>query len=270
MHKPLTALLLAAALASPIPAQTPPLQAQPQAKPAGGPALPPEYRAYLGDTGAKLESYVTLPAEGSIADKRDRAAFKESRKLVGTPRWALAQADAGRGILKAFSCAAGINLTPENAGALTTLLSRYRTDLINVTRVVGGNATLRPYERDKGPVCIADKALKTATGTPAIQSAWGWTVAMILSEALPARTDALMQRGRAYGESAGLCGFASISEVLGGRDLAAGVLARARGDAGFSADLAKATAQVGALTTTGMSVPEGCAAENALTAKALY
>lgn len=263
MHKRLTVACLTAVVASPSIGQAPP------PGPAG-PALPPEYRAYLGESGVHRETYVAMPAARSLADKRDRTAFRETRKLENTPRWTLAQADAGRGILKAFSCAAGINLTNDNSGALVTLLSRYRTDLLRVTRMTEATATRRPYERDKGPVCVTDKALKTATGTPAIQSAWGWTVALILGEALPAHTDALMLRGRAYGESAGICGFASVSEVEGGRDLGAAMLSRARAEPGFAADLAKATAEIGALAHSGGPAPEGCAAEVGLVSRRTF
>jgi acid phosphatase (class A) len=227
-----------------------------------GKPLPPEYRAYLTNPGISGAEFVVAPVAGSVDDKLDRAYFKKTRALEKTTRWQLATSDSGRGVLKAFSCAAGIALDNNNAPALVTLLSRYRTDLITATRVSEAARTSRPYERDKGAVCIADKPLATAIGTPAIQSAWGWTVAMIISEGLPDRTGPLMARGRAYGDSAAVCGFASASEVNGGRDLAAAMLARSRAEPGFRADLDVARAQLAALHASGTApAPADCAAE---------
>ncbi|NOW44721.1 acid phosphatase (class A) [Novosphingobium sp. SG751A] len=228
-----------------------------------GPALPPEYRAYLTPLGISRDAIAPAPTHGSPREAYDRAVFAKTRALEGSPRWTLAQADAGRGVMKAFSCAAGLSLT-DRVPALTKLLSRYRTDLINATRA----ASPRPYQLEKGATCLSDKPLQTAGGTPMIQAAWGWTVATILAEALPERTDALMTRARAFGESAAICGFAGASEVHGGRDLGSAMLARARALPEFAADLAQAQAELRALAKAGTPAPEGCAAEGALTAPA--
>ena len=228
------------------------------------PALPPEFRAYLPSASVALADYVPDVIPGSPEDRYDRAAFKATRKLAGSPRWALAQADSGRGALKAFSCAAGVNLTSDNVPALVKLLTRYRTDLINATRLPVAGTAARPYQRDRGAVCIADKALANAGTTPAIQSAWGWTLGLVLAESIPERTDALMARARAYGDSAAICGFASEHEVRGGRELASALLARSRAVADFAQDLTAAKAQVETAARSNGAAPEGCAAENAL------
>lgn len=221
--------------------------------PAPGPALPPEYRAYLADSGLHRAILAPLPAPGSPRDAYDRAVFARTRALAGTPRWTQAQADAGKGVLNAFACAAGTTLSAENAPRLVKLLSRYRTDMINLTRATPQDPQ-RPYQRDKGQeggnVCLADKALTMASGTPSIQSAWAWTIGLILSQALPARTDALMARARAYGDSAAICGFASASEVAAGRDLAAPLLARATTVPEFRDDLAAALTDIAQAAAT--------------------
>lgn len=235
-----------------------------------GPALPPEYRAYLAGPGVDRSTIAPPVLPNSALDKADRAIFRERSKLAGSERWKAAISDSGKGVLKAFSCAAGISLSNDNAPALVTLLSRYRTDLINVTRERPDAISLRPFQRDKGPVCLADKALTNATGTPLIQSAWGWTVAMILSEALPDRTDALLVRGRAYGESAALCGFASASEVTAGRDLAAAILTRSRSDEAFTADLNRAKAELRLLAAKDSTPPSDCEGERATLSQQPY
>lgn len=240
--------------------------AQPAAAPAGSPpGLPPEYRAYLAQSGLHRDRLAPRPAPGSPRNIADRAFFQQSRKLEGSPRWTQAQADAGKGVLKAFACAAGTTLSAENAPRLVKLLSRYRTDMINLTRIAPQEAP-RPYQRDDGHVCLADKALTMAGNTPSIQSAWAWTIGLILGEALPARSDALMARARSYGDSAAICGFASVSEVMAGRDLAGPLLARARAEAAFREDLAAAQHEVAQVAAQGSAPAEGCAAEAETTA----
>ncbi|WP_068086430.1 phosphatase PAP2 family protein [Novosphingobium rosa] len=229
------------------------------------PGLPPEYRAYLAQSGLHREQLAPRPAPGSPRDSADRAFFQQTRKLEGTPRWTQAQADAGKGVLKAFACAAGTTLSAENAPRLVKLLSRYRTDMITLTRIAPQEAQ-RPYQRDKGAVCLTDKALTMAGNTPSIQSAWAWTIGLILGEALPARGDALMARARSYGDSAAICGFASVSEVMAGRDLAGPLLARARAEAEFRTDLAAAQQEVAHVAAQGSAPAEGCAAEAEATA----
>lgn len=224
---------------------------------AQGPALPPGYEAYLP---AALAASAALPAAApdSLTDKADRAAFRALRALEGTPRWEMAKADAGRGVLPAFSCAAGKQLGPETTPALVRLLTRLRTDGINLTRAHAAAAPERPFRRDAGPTCLAEADVKPAREQPSLQAAWGWTIALILSETLPERAAPLLARGRAYGDSAMICGTASSSSVAQGRESGAALLALLHGDAGFSRDLAAARAELAALSTP---APEGCEAQ---------
>ena len=63
------------------------------------------------------------PALGSPLDRADRAVFRETRSLKGSPRWALAQSDADlTQLLSDFNCALGISLTREDAPRLTILV----------------------------------------------------------------------------------------------------------------------------------------------------
>jgi acid phosphatase (class A) len=225
---------------------------------AQGPALPPEFRAYLPETFVHADTFAQASDAGRSLDKR---VFHETRTLENGPRWTLAQADGGKGILKAFSCAAGVSLDNQNVPALGALLARYRTDLITATKLA--SPLPRPYQTFKGNAClITPQALKTAGGTPMLQAAWGWSVALILSGALPQRAVSLMQRGRAYGESAAVCGLASATETSNGRDLGAVMLARAEADPAFAADLGKARAQIAAAAASPTAIkPEACEAE---------
>jgi acid phosphatase (class A) len=216
-----------------------------------GAPLPAAFRPYLEQPDVTPATLTSLPEAGSPQDEADRVAFRATRAMAGTPRWQQAQADAGKGVLQAFSCPARATLGPDTVPLLVKLLSRYRTDLMSITH----NALPRPYQRDPGAVCLSDKALANAATTPTLQSAWGWTIGLILAEARPARSDALMVRARAYGDSAALCGFASPSEVTAGRDLASALLARMRALPDFRADLDAALTQIAALPQTEQGCP---------------
>src|SRR5690348_10291429 len=64
------------------------------------------------------------PKDGDGRDRMDRAIFTETRKLDGTPRWAMATSDnllATPALLKTFSCAMGILLDPQKAPKLSSL-----------------------------------------------------------------------------------------------------------------------------------------------------
>lgn len=210
--------------------------------------LPPEYRAYLPD------GSLMLPPLSAGKDDAPR----RTQTLENSPRWTLAQADAGPGVLNAFACAAGVNLPKDRLPAVVKLLSRYRTDLLDRTRSVAPRPSL-----SKGPLCLAGKPLDAALEAPAVQSAWGWSVGLILAEALPDRAGPIMDRARAYGESSVICGTARTSEVQAGRDLAAMVLARMRAAPEFSADLVAAQAQIRALSAADRPAQASCERERA-------
>ncbi len=69
------------------------------------------------------------PRPGDPRYKTDREIFRATRKLVGTPRYALATSDVDYSppaMLRDFSCSAGVVLTPQNAPALTTVADARR------------------------------------------------------------------------------------------------------------------------------------------------
>jgi acid phosphatase (class A) len=184
--------------------------------------------------------------------------------MAGTARWALAINDGGRGVLKSFSCAAGTSLDGR-VPALVKLLTKLRTDLINVTRTAADQV---PYAEPAGsaqaPLCIeAKSAIPPHYEYPSLQSAWGWSIAMLLAEALPDHASDLYRRGRAYGDSALICGTAWASAVTDGRAAAGALLARLRADSVFAADYAAAKEELITVARAASDKPGGCAAEAA-------
>jgi len=61
----------------------------------------------------------------------------------------------------------------------------------------------------------------------------GWAWALVLAELAPARADAILQRGRDFGESRVICGYHFPSDIEAARLIAAGAVARLHADPAF-------------------------------------
>jgi acid phosphatase (class A) len=210
------------------------------------------------------------PAPGSPRDLEDRAIFKATRALEGSPRWALAQNDVDLripSVLRDFSCAAGVTLTEQNAPALVAILTKLYPDLQSA---YGGPKDLyrrsRPYLRDPGPICTQrSKRLDESFDYPSGHATFAWTYGLILAELLPDRTGPILQRARAFGESRAVCGVHSASAVTEARTAASALFAALQASPTFQEDLRSARAQLATIRET--PEPAVCHAEQALTAR---
>ena len=123
----------------------------------------------------------------------------------------------------------------------------------------------RPFVAFKAASCTpADEPFLVKDGSyPSGHSAIGWAWALVLTQVAPEHADALLQRGRAFGQSRAICGAHWASDVVSGRTIGAATVARLQGDAVFSAQLAAARAEV-AHERSAHATPAGdCAAEAA-------
>ena len=145
-------------------------------------------------TAAALDFTAVLPPAplaGSPRDEADRAIFRQTRALAGSPRWSLARGDAnlsmsallarlqlrrrrlarprsraGDGRLAASACA------PDIAQAIGPAKARYRRK--------------RPYLIDKGPICVPpSQALDSDFDYPSGHATVGWTAGLLLAMAAP-------------------------------------------------------------------------------------
>jgi acid phosphatase (class A) len=91
-----------------------------------------------------------------------------------------------------------------------------------------------------------EPALRKDGSYPSGHSSIGWAWALVLTEVAPDRTDALLQRGREFGESRVVCRAHWRSDVAAGRLVASGVVARLQSDPVFAAQLALAKNEVAA------------------------
>lgn len=82
-----------------------------------------------------------------------------------------------------------------------------------------------------------DERTLNQSSYPSGHAAGGWAWALVMAELAPSRADAILQRGRDFGDSRVICGFHFPSDIEAGRTIAAAVIARLHADADFRRDL---------------------------------
>jgi acid phosphatase (class A) len=213
------------------------------------------------------------PAEGSPAFALDQEVAQKNSALRGKPRWTLAAVDADLSFPNAagtFSCALNAPVTEELTPHLYQLLRRTLTDVgLSTYAAKNHYQRTRPFVMRKEPVCTpADRADLEKDGSyPSGHAAVGWGWALTLSEIAPDRTDALLARGAAYGESRNVCNVHWHSDVVEGRVMAAGTVARLHAEPAFRADLAAAKAEVAAVRAQSLKPTRDCTGESAALAR---
>ena len=150
------------------------------------------------------------------------AIFEETRKLENGSRWQLAANDDRinlKALLEDFGCSAGADLSSVDAPALTRVLVRSSADLFPLIGAAkDAFKRPRPFLEHEGPICVMPSDELTASPSyPSGHSAMGWLYALLLAEIDPSHADAIVQRGRAYGESRVVCGVHYYSDIEGGR-----------------------------------------------------
>ncbi|WP_218043532.1 acid phosphatase [Oryzomonas japonica] len=207
------------------------------------------------------------PATGSTAFALDQETSRASFPLRDSDRWALAIQDADLSFpaaAESFSCALNARITEQETPRLFRLLRRTLAD--------AGNAVSRPKDTYKRPrpfmvngerICTPgdEQRLRTSGSYPSGHTTAGWTWALILSEIAPERADAVLIRGRAFGQSRIVCNVHWLSDVNEGRTVAAAMVARLHVDPAFRADLEAAKAELAAARTKGLLPIRDCRTE---------
>ena len=130
---------------------------------------------------------------------------------------------------EAFSCALGLPITEEATPALYMLMRRTLADLgMSTSSAKKAYQRERPFMVNGEPMCTPeDEDMLRADGSyPSGHTAIGWGWALILSELAPERAEALIARGRAFGESRNVCNVHWRSDVIAGRMGGAAAYAR--------------------------------------------
>lgn len=218
---------------------------------------------YLGATADKtIDLLGPAPAPGSPRAEADRAIFRATRAMKGTPRWAMAQADFNdRAVVSNMSCAIGVQINPETMPATMKLILHMAPDILRaVSAPKQASARPRPYRVDPGETCGALPASEDHADYPSGHAAWGWAVGLVLAEMLPERADAILVRGRAVGEGRVICGVHNYSSVVAGQTVAAAIVAAEHRTPEFQADFAAAKVELEAALKA-RPLTEGCEAE---------
>lgn len=218
---------------------------------------------YLGEAASDtIDLLGPAPAPGSPRAEADRAIFKATRAMKGSPRWVMAQADfSASNVVANMSCAIGTKMDLAAMPATTKLILHMAPDILRA-----GNAPKtfyarpRPYKIDPGETCGVLPASEDNADYPSGHSAWGWAVALVLAEMLPDRADVILVRGRAVGEGRAICGVHNYSSIVAGQTVAAAIVAAEHRKPEFQADFAAAKVELEAALKTA-PLTDGCDAE---------
>jgi|JI9StandDraft_1071089.scaffolds.fasta_scaffold02365_2 acid phosphatase (class A) len=207
------------------------------------------------------------PKEGDARNTLDWEIFRKTRALEGGDRWKLAQADDSyrpEYLLSAFSCAAGVSLTPANSPALASILGRTTVDAgLAAEAAKQLYKRTRPFMHNEGNICIARSAgLDASFDYPSGHASLGWMTGLVIAQLAPDHASSILARGRAYGESRVVCGLHNMSAIEAARTNAAGVFAALQGSPEFTAAMAVARQELAAARASG-SAPDAatCARE---------
>lgn len=231
------------------------------ADPARAAPVPTKLTGYL--PASALDGKAILPpppAADSPQHRADQAYYDDTRTLQDTPRWKLAQQDNDLwqgGALKRYSCVLGVELSPRETPTAWKLLHRIELDVRDVgTPPKDHFGRRRPALGNDKPICVPrEKWMETNASYPSGHAMVAWTWALILTEAVPEKADALLKLGQERGDSRAICGVHYPTDVQAGRTLAAGMVARLHAEPAFMADLAAAKREIAASKTR----PQGCA-----------
>jgi acid phosphatase (class A) len=182
----------------------------------------------------------------------DREAFEAAVARTSPERWAQAAADANLvfpASVKGFGDILGVEIGSTATPHLAMLLQRTMIDAgLGTYKAKTHYARVRPFVAMESPTCAPqdEAALRKDGSYPSGHSAIGWAWALVLTQVAPDKADALLQRGRDFGESRIVCRVHWRSDVAAGRFVAAGIVARLQSDPVFSAQLALAQRELAA------------------------
>ena len=121
----------------------------------------------------------------------------------------------------------------------------------------------RPFMVTDTPVCTPqdEAALREDGSYPSGHTAIGWGWALILTELAPDRAEAILARGRAFGESRNVCNVHWYSDVVAGRLVGAGAVARLHADDEFVKVMGAARTELEFARETGIASVLDCQTE---------
>lgn len=210
----------------------------------------PAAKPYLSEEAAPntVKILSPPPASHSPLENADRAAFNTTRGFRGSPRWDLAASDVAEGasaILDTYACTIGTKIDAARVPAVINLFERARLDIARGTKAPKLHyRRLRPFVGNDAPICVQrTQQLADSFSYPSGHATQGWAYALMMASLIPAKSGAILARGRVYGESRIVCGVHWLTDVSAGRTNGAVIFAALMGNAEFRADMDKARAE---------------------------
>ncbi|WP_430391545.1 acid phosphatase [Dyella sp. 20L07] len=211
----------------------------------------------------------TAPKPGTARYEADRAVFRATRSLEGSPRWLQAQHDVDYStpvLMADFSCAMGVPLDAERLPQLAGLVDQTSNAADASTGPAKkANQRQRPFLIDPGATCQATTQLTHSFDYPSGHATRGWAVGLVLTELAPDRATDLLLRSRAFADSRVVCGVHNLSAIEAGAMNGAAVVATLHASETFQAKLAAARKELAdyRLSAASNAGPQ-CSAERAL------
>ncbi len=205
------------------------------------------------------------PQAGDERAAADERANARALSLRGSARWALAARDADLGenwYGHAFSCTAGVEISPEKTPHIANLLRRSGTDFgMSTSAVKNQFQRARPFMVNGEASCTPQEEpfLRDNGSYPSGHSAMGYGIGMVLASLFPDRAAQLVARGRGFGNSRWVCNMHWLSDVEEGRAFAVATFARLEANDDFRADYV--AAQEEARTLSPIKESPACAEE---------
>lgn len=205
------------------------------------------------------------PAASSAAQAADEDAYRSTRKLRDTPRWALAAKDADLDFPQAaetFSCALALPISQQATPNLNMLIRRVRADASwAVEKAKNVYKRRRPFAVHGDGNCTPRRQFKDDS-YPSSHASVGWAWALVLAEIAPDRAKDILARGLAFGQSRVVCGVHWKSDVEAGLLVGAAVVSRLHVDPLFAAQLSAAREEIERSHATGVRPTLDCKAQS--------
>jgi len=231
--------------------------------------MPGLLQGYLSQENQLDSKAFVLPAPAADSPRQalDTAWSERMVALRGSERWNLAIRDADLSFPAAadvFSCALGIAVSEDDTPALYMLLRRTLTDA-GLASYSAKNAyqRQRPFMVNGAPTCTPgdEEALRADGSYPSGHTSIGWAWALILTELSPDRAEALLARGRAFGESRNVCNAHWYTDVLAGRLVGAAAVAKLHTSEEFLTAMDAAESDITRARENGLKPKIDCALE---------
>ena len=211
-------------------------------------------------TASLPDAVAIIPAPVKTDDPRfagDKAYYEWGKTLREKSRGRIAKEDAASSMdymSRLFEEAIGLRFSEELTPNLYRLLSKAtKTSSAANKKIKSYYSRIRPYIEFSEPTGVPEdeETHRKSASYPSGHTTRGWTMALILSELLPERSQDILEAGYRYGASRVIAGYHYQSDVQEARTAASGIVAVLHSSDEFRKDMRKAQKEIDALSRFG-------------------